>query len=198
MNKTVFLLCISALLGGCAATRHVSTALGTGTSELTGISLFNDRRNATAILMDEKIEADALISLNLDSAIRDNCHFNVTSYNGVVLVTGETLDAFQLPRITALVQALDDVKFVKNETRLEAVSSFSSRANDSLITAKVKNAFTADDRLAGFDATRLKVVTENGRVFLMGMVYAKEGQVAAEIARQQSGVQEVIKVFEYL
>ncbi|TAK93853.1 BON domain-containing protein [Patescibacteria group bacterium] len=191
MNKIPLLLFIPLLINGC-------TTMGVGTAEVTGIALFHDRRNAQSILTDEKIENDAMITLNLDSDIRSNSHFNVTSYNGIVLITGETPIQALLSHISETIQALNDVRLIQNQMLLAYPSSFSTRANDSLITAKIKIAFTSDPRLPGFDTTRIKVVTENSRVFLMGLVYPKEGDIAAEIARQQPEVQEVIKVFEYI
>lgn len=191
MTRIILLLLMSLLINGC-------TMLGVGTAEVTGISLFNDRRDAKTIVLDEKIEHDVMLTLNLDSAIRDNSHFNATSYNGIVLITGETVVQELLPHITETVQYIDDIRAVQNQMLPMATSSFSSRYNDSVITTRVKMAFTTDHRLSGFDATRIKVVTEYGRVFLMGLVYKKEGDVAADIASQQEGVQAVIKVFEYI
>lgn len=191
MNKSALLLFIPLLISGC-------TTLGVGTAELTGISLFHDRRNAQSILIDEKIENDALITLNLDADVWDSCHVNATAYNGIVLLTGEAPTQNLTSQISAAVQALDDVRLVQNQMLLAYPSSFSTRTNDSMITAKVKIALTADSRLPGFDTSRIKVVTENSRVFLMGMVYPKEGDIAAEVAQKQPGVLEVIKVFEYL
>jgi osmotically-inducible protein OsmY len=191
MNKAIFLFFMSLLMNGC-------TTIGVGTAEITGVSLFHDRRSASSLLTDEKIENDAQITLNLDSDIRANSHINVTAYNGKVLLTGETTTQALISHINSTVQALSDVRLVQNQMLIGETSSFSTRANDSFITASVKTAFTSDPRLPGFDTTRIKVVTENGRVFLMGMVYPKEGDIAAEIAQQQDGVREVIKVFEYL
>jgi len=87
---------------------------------------------------------------------------------------------------------------VQNYMLLTPVSSISSRLYDGIITAKVKMAMASDPKLPGFDTNRVKVVTENGRVFLMGLVYEKEGNIAVEAARQQQGVREVIKIFEYI
>jgi osmotically-inducible protein OsmY len=191
MNKTVLLLFISFFISGC-------TTLGVGTAELTGIALFHDRRTAETIITDEKIENDAMLTLNLNSDIRPHSHFNVTAYNGIALITGETVMQAVADHITETVQRLNDVRLVQNEMLLTAPSAYSSRLNDSMITTKVKTSLSEDPRLPGFDTTRIKVVTEKGRVFLMGMVYPQEGDIAAEIARRQPGVQEVVKVFEYL
>lgn len=191
MNKSVFLLLIPLLLDGC-------TTIGVGAAELTGVSLLNDRRTTQVQVLDEKIEDDADITLNSTSIIRENCHFNIISYNRIVLITGEASTSELRSQITALIQDLNDVRVVKNHMLIAPPTSFSSRTNDTVITAKVKKAFTEDNRFPGLDATRIKVVTENGRVFLMGIVYQKDGEAAADVASRQLGVREVIKVFEYL
>ena len=77
-------------------------------------------------------------------------------------------------------------------------SSTSIRSNDADITSKVKTALTGIDNIPGFDATQVKVVTENSAVFLMGMVYKKEADRAGEAARHVGGVKKVVKIFEYI
>lgn len=191
MKKRIFCLVIPMLMTAC-------TPIGVGTAELTGVSLFHDRRELKPLVFDEKIESQVSIALNLDPELRKYVHFNVTSYNGIVLLTGEAPAPELSQRAMAIAQAVADVKLVQNNLQILDVSSYSSRANDSVITSRVKYAISADPNMAGFDATRIKVVTENSRVFLMGVVYEREGNIAAEAARRQSGVTEIIKVFEYL
>lgn len=191
MKKTIILLFMSLLINGCAT-------IGMGAAEVTGVALFNDRRSAQNIVLDEKIESAAMIALNMDSTIRENSHFNVTSYNRIVLVTGETPVPGVIPIVTRTIQSLSDIRDIKNQMLHAVETSISARTNDSMITVKLKTALTNDRRLAGFDTTRIKVVTENSRVFLMGLVYREEADIVSEIAQQQPGVQEVIKVFEYL
>jgi osmotically-inducible protein OsmY len=191
MNKVVLLFFISLFVSGC-------TTIGVGTAEVTGISLFHDRRDAQSIVVDEKIENDAIVTLNLHSDIFSNAHFNVTSYNGIVLVTGETPIQALLDKISTTIKSLHDVRFVQNLMQINYPTSYSTRFNDSVITARVKTALTQNRKLPGFDTTRIKVVTEDSRVFLMGIVYRQEADIVVEIARQQFGVREVIKVFEYI
>ena len=191
MNKFLLLFTISLISTGC-------TTIGVGTAELSGIAVLNDRRNAQTMFVDEKIEDEAHISLNLNSAIEGSSHFNVTSYNRIALITGETPTQDLSTQIATIVQNIQEVRTVKNHLQLASPTSFIERTNDMLITSRVKTAFTTDGRLPGFDSTRIKVITENGRVFLMGLVYPREGEVAADVARQQLGVREIIKVFEYL
>lgn len=202
MKKIMPFLFTTALLTGCSTQGltlgGVGTVIGVGHAELSGLAWFHDRRDTGTMAIDEKIETEATLALNLESDIREHVHFNITSYNGRLLVTGEVPIQTLMPQINSVLQQVDDVRIVQNYMLLTPVSSISSRLYDGIITAKVKMAMASDPKLPGFDTNRVKVVTENGRVFLMGLVYEKEGAVAVEAARQQQGVREVIKIFEYI
>jgi len=201
MNKALLVL-LPLLLNGCSTQGltlgGVGTILGVGHAEITGLSLFHDRRDTETMIIDEKIETEATLALNLNETIRQHVHFNVTAFNGKLLVTGEVPIQTLMPEINSTLQHVDDVRAVLNYTLLTPVASLSSRTYDSLITTKVKMAMASNPKLPGLDTTRIKVVTENGRVFLMGLVYEKEGDIAVEAARTQQGVRQVIKIFEYL
>jgi osmotically-inducible protein OsmY len=87
------------------------------------------------------------------------------------------------------------VRAVQNELVVGPVTSMSSRTNDTVLTSKVKSRFV---EAAKFQINFVKVVTENGTVYLMGIVRREEGDAATEIARTTDGVQRVVKVFEYI
>lgn len=190
MNSTFSLLAAvalsAALLQGCAAVVVGGAA--------TGVAVAHDRRTAGTIVDDETIEVKAMGALNADKEIRDQTHLNVTSYNNVVLMTGETPTQQLGQRAYKIVSGLDKVKKVHNETVVAAPSSFGSRSNDALLTSKVKARMIATK---GFDSTLVKVVSERGTVYLLGLVTQAEGKLAGEIARQTEGVQKVVKLFEY-
>ncbi len=116
----------------------------------------------------------------------------------MLLVTGEVPSQMLRNRISAIAQKIPKVRLVQNQMMLAYPSSLATRAADAMITTKVKAKFSNSPDMPGFDTTRIKVVTENGRVFLMGIVYKKEAHAAAENARRISGVRQVIKVFEYI
>ncbi|MDQ7090688.1 MAG: BON domain-containing protein [Methylococcales bacterium] len=191
MFKALTFIIISMLINGCSP-------LAVGTSEITGIALFNDRRPLGDIARDEQIELAVNIELLSDSAISDLTHFNVTSFNGVVLITGEAPGNAVRQKITTLARRVSGVRLLQNHMVLAYPSSLSNRSNDSFITSKVKLKFSNSPNMPGFDSTRVKVVTENAQVFLMGLVHKKEAYIATENARRVSGVKKVIKVFEYL
>jgi osmotically-inducible protein OsmY len=122
-------------------------------------------------------------------------HVNVASFNRKVLLTGEVRDEAMKAAVEREVAAIEGVQSIINDLEIAGVSSFTSRSNDSLITGKVKASFVDAKDLY---ANSIKVVTERGAVYLMGRVTQREGQHAAEVARGVSGVNKVVKVFEYI
>lgn len=174
------------------------STLATGGAEVTGLALWHDRRTSQALAEDERIEIAAALELNSRNDMRSKCHFNVTAYNGVVLVTGETPTEQLRNKAISTVRVISGIKLVYNELTIAQPSSFATRSYDTLITAKIKSALTNVKDIPGFDATRIKVITESGVVFLLGLVHKSEAQVATEIARREHGVKRVVKLFEYI
>jgi osmotically-inducible protein OsmY len=120
---------------------------------------------------------------------------NVTSFNRKVLLTGEVRDEAMKAAVEREVGRLDGVQSVVNDLAVMGASSLTSRSNDTLITGKVKASFV-DAR--DISVNSIKVVTERGTVYLMGLVTEREGQRAGEIASRVGGVQKVVKVFDYI
>jgi osmotically-inducible protein OsmY len=192
MRLVFILIFIVPLMSGC------SSIVGTGSAEVTGLALLHDRRDGDAILVDEGIEIQADVERNKHKVLRNNTHINVTAYNGRVLVTGEATHAKLRNQIINQVRSVRGVKLVHDEITIGQKSSLSSRSNDAFITTKVKTALTSIKHIPGFDATRTKVVTEKSVVYLMGLLYEKEGKAAIEKARRVKGVRKVVTVFEYI
>lgn len=155
----------------------------------------HDRRDAKTILEDQSIESKAVDKLYGDKRLNKKIHVNVTSYNRVVLVTGEVLSSELREHAISIVRNIPEVRRVHNELAVADLTSFSSRTNDTWITSKVKSRIASAD---GLDTTRVKVVTENGTVFLMGLVTEKEAELAVDAARYADGVKRVVKIFEYV
>ncbi|WAW09086.1 BON domain-containing protein [Oxalobacter vibrioformis] len=130
-----------------------------------------------------------------DSIVGSQGHVSVTSFNRMVLITGEVPNEGMKTRVASEVKQIPNVRNIINELEIAAPSSLSSRSSDSLITAKVAASFLNTD---GLYANSLKTVTERGNVYLMGRVTEREGNLAAEVARGVPGVQRVIKVFEHI
>jgi osmotically-inducible protein OsmY len=169
-----------------------------GTAAVGGASVAHDRRTAGTIVEDQVIEAKVIAALHDDSALWEQSHLSVTSYNMVVLLAGETPSEALRVRAEEIAQNVKPVRRVYNELTIAAPSSLMTRSGDSWITTEVKANFFKIKGIEGFDPTRVKVVTVNGTVYLMGLVSREGGNAAAESARQVSGVQRVVKLFEYM
>ena len=172
-------------LQGCVPA--VATGVGAGALMIV------DRRAGETFLADEAIEIRSLNRIN--EKFGDKVHVNVTSYNMKVLLTGEVPDAGIKDELEKAVAGIINVKGVTNEVAIGAISDFSARSNDTYITSKVKARFIDANK---FQVNHVKVVTEAGTVFLLGLVTRKEADEAAEIARTTAGVKKVVRVFEYV
>jgi osmotically-inducible protein OsmY len=158
-----------------------------------GAAVATDRRSAGAQLDDEVIEDKSSIAIH--ERFKGDFHVNVTSFNGIVLLTGEVPAETSKTEIGQMLRTTPKVRAVQNELVVGPVTDLQSRSNDTLITSKVKARFV---EAAKFQINYVKVVTEHGAVYLMGIVRREEGDAAAEIARTTNGVQRVVKVFEYI
>ena len=154
-----------------------------------------DKRTAGAFVDDEIIETKARVNIRKADPGLKQAHINATSYNGIVLLSGqvgnETLR--QLAANTAA--KIKKVKRVHNELTVAGNTSMLVRSNDTWITSKLKSKLLINKLIEG---RRVKVVTENGTVFLMGLLSKEEGDRAAEVARKTGGVQKVVTLFEYI
>jgi len=152
-----------------------------------------DRRSVGAQADDEAIELKIADIRN--DRYGDRVHVNVTSYNGVVLLTGEVPDEATRQALAEIARTTNRVRRTYDEMVVGVPSPLSERTNDTFITSKVKARFVEQNR---FSATHVKVVTERGVVYLMGLVNRAEGDAAGQIAATTSGVVRVVKVFEYI
>jgi osmotically-inducible protein OsmY len=177
------------LISGCAAPLLVAGGAAGGAA------VAHDERSSQAILDDTVIETKAKDAIYQDPEMAKRVHINITSFNHIVLLTGEALSRSTRDKAVNIVRHLDKVRRVHNEVRIADLTGFTSRTGDSWITSKVKAKMVATK---GFDSTRVKVVTEDGTVFLMGLVSKEVGKQAATIASKIAGVKRVVKVFEYL
>jgi len=173
------------LLQGCAAIAVGGIAGAVVMSE--------DRRTVGTITEDTAIELKA--SSRIGQKLKEGVHVNAVSFNRMLLLTGEVPDAAAREEAERIARGIENVRGVYNELVVSGVSSFTVRSNDSLITSKVKTRFL-DSRK--FNGIHVKVVTENSVVYLMGLVKREEANDATEIARTTSGVQKVVRVFEFI
>lgn len=185
MHNLLFLLLISASLQGCFPV----IAAGAGAGAL----MAQDRRTSGAYIEDEAIEDKAVNRIT--TQYKNTVHVNVTSYNRNVLLSGEVPDQATKTQVERIVANIQNVGKIYNELTVDISSSLASRSNDSLVTSNVKMRFLNDKR---FSATNVKVITENGVVYLLGIVNRREAEAASEVASASKGVSRVIQLFEYV
>jgi len=174
---------VAGLLQGCGALM-VTGAAATAV-------MVSDRRTTGTYVEDESIEWKIV-------SMKDKypgAHVNATSYNRRVLLTGEVPSEDAKKDLEKRVRGIENVKDVINELQVAGASSLTSRGSDSLVTSNVKTRMVNN---GVFSPTHVKVVTEAGTVFLMGIVTQAEGDAAVNIARNTSGVARVVKGFEYV
>jgi len=169
--------CVPVVVGGAAATGAMAA----------------DRRTSGIYVEDENIELKAV--KKMETNLGEDAHVNVTSYNRNVLLTGEVPVAESKSKAESLVKEITNTRSITNEITVGPKSTIGSRSNDSYITSKIKTKFVTENK---FPANYVKVVTENGVVYLLGIVTNKEADEAVEIARNTDGVTKVVKVFEYM
>jgi osmotically-inducible protein OsmY len=162
----------------------------------TGAAVIHDRRDAQTVLADQQIELQAMQLLHENPDIAKRSRIAATSYNHMVLLTGQAETRAAAERFANLVSRLPKVRRVVDEVAIGPLASFMRESEDVLVTSRVKLAITEVD-YPDFDATRTKVVTEAGVVYLMGLVTPGEADAVVEQARYVPGVKKVIKVFEY-
>ncbi len=187
MKRLALLLALAIaapLLSGCIGL----AATGVGAAAL----MADDRRTAGMYLEDENIEWKALAKF---VGSFKGSHVNATSFNRKVLLTGEVSTEDTKKAAEEAMKTIPSVREVANELAVAGNSSITSRGNDSIITSNVKARMVGNGK---FSPNHIKVVTEAGAVFLMGLVTQDEGEAAVAIARSTSGVSRVVKVFEYV
>lgn len=162
----------------------------------TGVAVAHDRRSAGTILGDQDIELGIRQRILATQALKGS-HVNITSYNHIVLLTGEVASRELRLTVGQIARNTGKVRQVHNELIVAEPSSIAARSNDALITSGVKTMLLKVD-LPGFDPTRVKIVTERKVVYLMGLVTQAEADAASEQARRVSGVARVIRLFEII
>ncbi len=177
---------VSGALSACAP-------LMVGGAVVGGAMVASDRRSSGTQIDDQSIELKA--GNRLGEALGDRAHVNATSYNRVVLLTGEVTSEADKALAQQAVGRVDGVRSIVNELGVMGASSLTARSNDALLTSKVKaSLFDAKDVFAN----SFKIVTERSTVYLMGRVTEREATRASDIARGVSGVQKVVRVFEVI
>lgn len=179
-------LAASAALSACAPLLLGGAVVG-------GAMVATDRRTSGTMVEDETIEVKA--TGRIREALGERGNVSVTSYNRVVLLTGDVPDAADKATVEQVASKLENVQSVVNELVVGLARSFVSRSRDGFLTSKVKASFIDARDLF---SNSIKVVTSHQVVYLMGRVTEREANRAADVARGVDGVQKVVKVFEVI
>jgi osmotically-inducible protein OsmY len=153
----------------------------------------HDRRS-TGVQADDEV-AEWKGSNRLAASLVESAHANFTAYNRILLISGEVRDEAGLRAIGEMAAGIEGVKKVHNELVVAPLSSFSSRSNDAFVSSKFKARLLESNQLS---ANHIKPVTENGTLFLLGIVNEREAKAAVAIARTTDGVRKVVNLFELI
>jgi osmotically-inducible protein OsmY len=188
-KKLIIILSLSCLLQGCIFV--VGAAAGAA-----AIAMVYDHRPIEATIEDTKIANSIVDDIRAVPVLRNESHVDVTVFNRIVLLTGETPNPEWRQQADNIAKTNPNVTRVYNQITIQGPTSSLTRTSDSWITTKIKSQMLAMEDLKT-NSSSIKVVTENGVVYLMGVVTHKQADTAVDIARQVSGVQKVIKIFQY-
>ena len=182
--KVSALALLVAQLTGCAAAVVSSAVAGT--------AMLHDRRTPGTIVDDQNLDLkvqQAIHKMHLGS----DAHVSVVSYNNNVLLVGQVPSSSIKENIESTIRDFDKVRRIYNELTVAPATSMNTRTQDSWITTRIKSNLVFNDAL---DGTRVKVYTEDGVVYLMGIVNTDEEEHAVDVARHVDGVEKVVKLFE--
>ena len=183
----LFLISVaSPVLQGC-----VPLVVGAGVGA--GVMVADDRRSSASMLEDQTIEIKA--STRIRERFEDQVRVGVTSFNRFVLLVGQVPSEDIKREIEAMVIEVPNVRNVQNELTVSGITSVVARSNDGLLTSRIKGRLVQSKDVS---ANHIKVVTESGTAYLMGLVTRSEAEAASQVAATTGGVQRVVKVFEYL
>jgi len=193
MKRAILLIVLASLslglLQGCA------TAVVGGAAA--GASVVHDRRSAGTILDDKTITIKIMNELLNQPELREHSNLSASAYNHLVLLTGQAESAAYRSQFEQIAASTPMVKRTVNEVQIGPNATLAEQSKDSWITSKAKIELF-DVKIPGFDPTRVKVITEKGVIYLMGMVTPEEANAVVEKVRYLSGVRKVVRVFEYL
>jgi osmotically-inducible protein OsmY len=190
VKAVIAALILSNTVYGCAP-------LVVGGAAAAGGAAVYSRRSAETFFDDERIEWKTRMAVREDQDVNNQIHLNIISYNGIVLMVGQAPTEELRTRTEEIVKGAANIRLIHNEMTIAAPSSFMSRSSDTVITTKVKTKILGIITDNNNDGLRTKVVTDNGIVYLMGLLTRAEADAVTNAARQVGGVQKVVKLFEY-
>lgn len=191
IKQKIGLLLLIFPLMGCVPAVLVA---GAATSASVGGAVIYDKRSLKTMNEDLKSRGIGQYRLNHDPLFKDHARIPLAVFNNIALLVGQAQTPEVRDHASQVISQVPHIKRVYNEVEVGNPSSFLQRTNDSWITTKVRAAML---QKSGLHSVNLKVVTENGVVYVMGTVTHTQANLAVDVARRLSGVKKVVKVFEY-
>lgn len=185
-------LCFAMLI---VTTSMVISSCMMGSIAVSGAQAVYDRHNIKKKFDDNYTTMQAYRAIYLETDDYKDTHIAIATFNDAVIITGQAPQLQQKREITHLVKNLAGERKVYNFSEIASPSSALTRTSDTWITSKIKAKLIATNDI---DPSKIKVVTENGTVFLMGIVPRADAETAVDIAQNTSGVQSIVKIFSYL
>ncbi|NRB39822.1 MAG: BON domain-containing protein [Pseudomonadales bacterium] len=186
-STKALLICSLLLLANC--TTYMAATNDGAVSEDYG------QRTMGTIVEDNTIESKAQININRHSPTLNNANINVFSFNRIILITGQVPDLKSKQNASIIAEKVRHVRSVHNELEIMPSNSFFSSSKDSFLKTKVASNLIG---AKGVDSSRIEVIVENGKVYLMGLVTQEEASRTVESVKEVSGIKAIIKVFEYI
>lgn len=187
LNRIILLFAILTSLQACVFVAGAAAGAA-------AIAVVYDHRTIANTFKDGQIANKIYNKFRMVPGLIEDSHIEVTVFNRVVLLSGQTPKPEWRHQAELSARGVPDVSKVYNQISIEGPTSTLTRTSDSWVTAKIKAEMLATENLK---SGSIKVVTENGVVYLMGIVSRRQADIAVEIARQVSGVQKVVKIFQY-
>jgi len=182
---------LAALLTSAVALQGCAPIIAGGAA--TGAAVTSDQRTTGTVIEDQVIETKAGDFFRADAALSQQARISVTSYNQIALVTGQAPTEELRKRAVEYVSRIAKVRHVYNEIEIGSPVTAMQISSDTLLTTKVKSKLVT---IKDLKSTNVKVVTENGVVYLMGLLDQPTGDAVAEVVAGVSGVRKVVKLFE--
>ncbi len=155
------------------------------------------RRSAGTVLDDQTLEYDVIDKIYSDPNFGQDDHIKVEVNQGVVLLAGETVSEENRTLATKLAEEPALTRRVVNDLAVGQRADFGDKISNAWLTTKVNSILLKENALPGNDASRIKVVSSQHTVYLMGLVSREDGDTVAEIVRNIGGVEKVVKIFDY-
>ncbi|MCF8779830.1 BON domain-containing protein [Vibrio sp. IRLE0018] len=185
MLRYVLIILATVGLSGCAGLFIAGAA--------TTATIVTDTRTTKEIWLDNNIEFE-IAAIGNKAPYRGKVRIVASSYNGTVVLMGQASTVEERSGFEQQARSIKGVQVLHNQVKVKAPLNVSQISNDSWITTKVKSALLTDESL---NSVKIKVITEDADVFLFGYVNSQQAEKATEIARNISGVKQVVRAFQY-